>query len=168
MRLMMLSLALLSALPASSSGRTQGQEVDALASVYVVGVYDIERDPAADLELATTRAKAEGKRILLEVGGEWCGWCHRLDQYIHDHPAISGKLAQDFLIVKVNWSRENRNEAFLSQYPKIPGYPHIYVVEKDGTFLHSQGTAELEEGSSYNEQAILDFLGAWSPERGLR
>jgi hypothetical protein len=89
-----------------------------------------------------------------------------LDLYIREHPSISGKLARDFLIVKVNWSRGNRNEAFLSQYPDTQGYPHLFVLEKDGAFLHSQGTGVLEEGSTYREEAILEFLNAWAPERG--
>mgnify|MGYP000051851594 CR=1 FL=1 len=60
--------------------------------------------------------------------------------------------------MKVNYSRENYNEEFLGQYPDIPGYPHLYVLENDGTLLYSKNTVELEEGRSYNEQAILDFL----------
>lgn len=133
------------------------------AAFYVVAEYGDSRDPAADLEVAVERAQVEGKRILLEVGGTWCGWCKRLDGFIHDHPSISGKLESGFLIVKVNWSRENENKEFLGQYPVIHGYPHIFVLEEDGSFLHSQDTAELEEGSSYNENAILAFLDRWTP-----
>jgi hypothetical protein len=47
----------------------------------------------------------------------------------------------------------------------LPGYPHLYVLEKDGNLLYSKNTVELEEGRSYNEQAILDFLDEWMPER---
>jgi len=134
------------------------------ASFYVVAEYDEARDPSADLEMAVARAGVEGKRILLEVGGEWCGWCKRLDLFIHEHATIFERLQGGFLIVKVNFSRGNANEDFLGDYPSIPGYPHIFVLEKDGTFLHSQGTSELEEGSSYNENAILAFLDAWKPD----
>ncbi len=132
-------------------------------SFYTVAEYGIDRDPAADLQATVDRAQEEGKRILIEVGGEWCGWCKLLDGFIHDHEAVSGKLEAGFLIMKVNYSSENRNEAFLGQYPEIRGYPHIFVLEKDGTFLYSKNTVELEEGPSYNEQAILDFLDEWMP-----
>lgn len=148
--------------PGPLSGQGEGGGEDAL----VVAEYDASRDPAADLELAVARAQAEGKRILLEIGGEWCGWCHRLDAFIREHPAVTEALTEGFLMVKVNFSRENRNEAFLSKYPEIPGYPHLYVLESDGTFLHSQGTAELEEGQSYDEEALVGFLRTWAPEGG--
>ncbi len=133
---------------------------------YVVAEYGEDRDPALDLQVAVERAQTEGKRILLEVGGDWCGWCKLLDGFIHDHPAVFGKLEAGFLIMKVNWSRDNRNEEFLGQYPTIRGYPHIFVLEKDGTFLHSQNTAELEEGRSYDEEVLLAFLDEWMPSAG--
>jgi thiol:disulfide interchange protein len=133
------------------------------ASFYTVAEYDEARDPAVDLEATIERAQTEGKRILLEVGGVWCGWCKLLDQYIHDQPTVSEKLADGFLIMKVNWSSGNRNEEFLGQYPSIRGYPHIFVLEKDGTLLHSQSTGELEEGRSYNLKAVQDFLDKWAP-----
>ncbi len=133
------------------------------AGFYTVAEYDDTRDPGVDLRASVDRAQAEGKRILLEVGGTWCGWCKLLDAFIHDHSAVSERLEAGFLIMKVNWSRENRNEGFLGQYPTIYGYPHIFVLEKDGTLLHSQDTVELEEGKSYNEAVLLAFLDRWMP-----
>ena len=65
--------------------------------------------------------------------------------------------------MKVNYSDENRNTEFLASYPTVPAYPHFFVLESDGTFLHSQGTAELEEGRGYNEQVFLAFLDKWKP-----
>jgi hypothetical protein len=63
--------------------------------------------------------------------------------------------------MKVNYSDENPNTEFLERYPEIPGYPHFFVLDSDGTFLHSQGTAELEEGNGYNLQVFLAFLDKW-------
>ena len=70
-------------------------------------------------------------------------------------------LRQHFLIMKVNYSDENKNAVFLANYPNVPAYPHFFVLESDGTLLHSQGTAELEEGKGYNEQIFLAFLDKW-------
>ncbi len=65
--------------------------------------------------------------------------------------------------MKVNYGDGNNNSAFLANYPEVAAYPHFFVLESDGTFLHSQGTAELEEGQSYNEQVFLAFLDKWKP-----
>jgi hypothetical protein len=130
-------------------------------SIYTVAKYDPQRDPAMDLAATVLAARDSNKRILLQVGGEWCGWCHKLDAYIAEHTAVSQAIGDNFVIMKVNYSDDNKNEAFLAQYPTIPGYPHLYVLESDGTLLHSQNTVELEEGSSYNEAALLAFVDRW-------
>ncbi len=145
-------------MPAVAQGRPAAD-----STLYTVGVYDERRDPAVDLLETIRRAQASDKRILLEVGGEWCTWCHALDKFLHADEVVSGRLQEGYLIMKVNFSPENENEAFLSNYPKIPGYPHLFVLDSDGGFLHSQGTGELEEGRSYSRDAWLAFLAKWAP-----
>ena len=145
-------------------GVSAAQDPDGVAPPalpYVVDDYDPDRDPGADLQSAIQLATESRKRILLEVGGQWCGWCKLLDLFIHDHPAVHSLLVDHFLIVKVNYGRENENAEFLEQYPQIHGYPHIFVLESDGTFLHSQDTALLEDGRTYNEGALVKFLKMW-------
>ena len=77
-------------------------------------------------------------------------------------------MQQNFLIVKVNYSQENENQAFLANYPKVPAYPHFFVLDSDGTLLHSQGTGELEEGKGYNQQVFMAFLDRWKPSGVLK
>lgn len=125
--------------------------------------FDPARNPAQDLTDAVTEAQPTGKRILLDVGGEWCIWCHRLDKFIESHEGLATFVDEHYIVLKINYSPENKNEEFLSQYPEVPGYPHFFVLESDGSFLHSQGTAELEDGGkSYSEEALMDFFKAWS------
>ncbi len=132
--------------------------------VYSVDKYDPARNPAADLTLTESQAKASGKRILLEVGGNWCGWCRALEKFIHGTPSVADALRNNYIIMKVNMSEENRNQEFLGRFPKIKGYPHIFVLDPDGAFLHSQDTGLLEEGKSYNEKRFMDFLNQWAPK----
>jgi len=134
-------------------------------AVYSVDKYDPTRNAAADLDETITRAKQSGTRILLEVGGNWCGWCRALDKFIHDTPPVAGALRGNFIIMKVNMSEENRNQEFLGRFPKIKGYPHIFVLETDGTLLHSQDTGPLEERKSYSERVFLDFVTRWAPKK---
>ena len=127
--------------------------------------YDEKRDPAADLKAAITEAQRDGKRILMEVGGEWCSWCHILNDLFTDDKEISARLHDNFVVLKVNFSREVKNEAFLSQYPKIDSYPHIYVLEKDGKLLHADNLGTLETKEGYDRAKVLNFLTYWAPKR---
>jgi thioredoxin-related protein len=125
--------------------------------------FDPKRDAARDIRDAITEAKQTGKRVLLDVGGEWCVWCHRLDTLFAANPDLNKFMHEKFVVVKVNNSKENKNEKVLSQYPKIPGYPHLFVLNNDGKLLHSQDTSELESGKSHDRKKVLDFLKKWAP-----
>jgi thioredoxin-related protein len=95
------------------------------------------------------------------VGGDWCVWCLRLDKFFEDNPDLAGELQRQFVVVKINFSKENKNDKVLSAYPRIPGYPHIFVLDAGGRLLHSQDTGELEEGKGYSKEKVRDFLGKW-------
>jgi len=127
--------------------------------------FDPERNPFEDLEKAIEAARNENKRILLDVGGEWCIWCHRLDAFIENNEELNKYLQDNFIVVKVNYSEENRNEEFLKQYPKIPGFPHIFILDKNGKFLHSQDTGKLEKDKSYDLDKIMNFLKNWTVKK---
>jgi thioredoxin-related protein len=126
-------------------------------------LYDPSADPSADLEMAVSQAQESDRRILLVVGGNWCGWCYELDEYIHQHDDVLALLEKNFVALKINMDPENDNEEFLSQYPEIPGYPHLFVLDSDGTFLHTQSTGPLEEGRSYDKAKLMAFLQEWRP-----
>lgn len=110
-----------------------------------VNKFDPTRNPENDLKSAIEYAQRTNKRIIMDVGGEWCIWCHRIDAFVDSHKEIKEFLDEHFVVVKVNYSKENKNEKFLSMFPEIPGSPHFFVLDKDGNFLHSQDTGVLEK-----------------------
>ena len=120
-------------------------------------------DAVADVATAAALAKAQGKRVLVDVGGEWCSWCHVLDRFFAANADARSVRDANYVMVKVNWSNENKNEALLSRWPKIRGYPHLFVLDGDGKLLHSQDTGSLESGSDYDRAKISAFLKAWAP-----
>lgn len=127
--------------------------------------FDPARDAANDLQAAIVAAQKTGKRIILDIGGEWCGWCVLMDNYFIKNPELAKIRDESFVWVKINMSPENENKEFLAAYPAATGYPHLYVLEADGKFLYSKNTAELEEGKGYNLQKFTDFLKQWSPTK---
>lgn len=121
--------------------------------------FDPARDAAADVATAAAMAKAQGKRVLVDVGGEWCSWCHILDNFIAGNADVKKLVDDNYVWVKVNWSPQNKNEALLSRWPKFTGYPHLFVLDGNGAVLHSQDTGVLEAGKSYDKDKVLAFLG---------
>ncbi len=124
--------------------------------------FDPARDAAADVATAVAMAQAQGKRVLVDVGGDWCSWCRLLDGFFAAN-ADARKLRDDnYVWVKVNWSPQNRNEAVLSRWPPVHTYPHLFVLDGKGRLLHSQNISGFEDDESdgYAKAKILDFLRA--------
>ncbi len=124
--------------------------------------FDPARDAGSDVANAVALAKAQGKRVIVDVGGEWCSWCHILDGFIASNDDVKSLVGSRFVWVKVNYSKENKNEAFLSRWPPVAGYPHLFVLDAEGKLLHSQDTGELEAGKSYDKAKFVDFVSRWA------
>ena len=142
---------------------SQSANPPALPNSALVDLYDPSRNPADDLAQALPIAQAENKRIMLELGGDWCIWCKYMDEFYASHPDILQYRVDHYVLIKINVSEDNMNEGFLSQYPEVDGYPHIFILENTGKLLHSQDTAELEDGGkSYVPEVFMAFLEKWA------
>jgi thiol:disulfide interchange protein len=124
--------------------------------------YDPQRDAGKDIVEAIAEAKRTGRRVLLEVGGDWCIWCHTMDKFFADNAALLELRERNFVTVKINMSKENENQAVLSRYPEISGYPHLFVLDETGELLESKNTGELESGKSYDLDRFVEFLKKWA------
>lgn len=120
--------------------------------------FDPTRDAAADVQQALAVAQAQRKRVLVDVGGEWCSWCHVFDRFVAARPELAKEIAERYIVVKVNYSPQNRNQALLARWPKPSGYPHFYVLDATGNVIVSQPSGELEAGSDYDVAKVLAFL----------
>ena len=123
--------------------------------------YDPSRDPFKDGAHAINLAKESNRRVLIEVGGEWCKWCHILDEFLDKNPDIKQRLHSTFVMLKINVSDANDNNAFLKAFPKPLGYPHMYVTEKNGNILWSKDTADFLVNGQYSRKQFTEFFNRW-------
>jgi thiol:disulfide interchange protein len=123
--------------------------------------YDPKRDAFQDGRDAIQLAKSSNRRILIEIGGDWCKWCHVLDRFLNENPEIKKQLHQTFVFLKVNVSDENDNANFLKVFPAPLGYPHMYVTEKNGTLLLSKDTAQFFVNGKYSVDRFKAFFNKW-------
>jgi len=100
------------------------------------------------------------------AAGDWCSWCHYLDAFVKRDADVARALYDTFVVVKVYYGDENKNERFFGSWPEAAGYPHFWIFSADGNLLRSQGTLELEDGGkSYDKEAFLAFAAQWSARR---
>lgn len=123
--------------------------------------YDPMRNPFADGAAALELARNTQRKVLIEVGGEWCSWCHVLERFLNEHPLLRNRLHETFVLLKVNVDDTNTNAEFLSAFPRTQGYPHMYITDSGGTILFSQDTALFLLNGRYSVQRFQAFLDRW-------
>jgi len=128
-----------------------------------VTVYDAARNPAQDLQDAMVEATRSQRRILLEVGGDWCVWCNIMDGFFSSHPNLQKLRDSHYVRVKINYGKDNPNQEFLSHYPRIAQYPHFFVLDSQGKLVQSQDTGAFEHGRTYKSKKLASFLKKWAP-----
>jgi thiol:disulfide interchange protein len=94
------------------------------------------------------------------VGGNWCIWCRLLDSLFASESYVRELRDSNFVLMKVNMSALNENVAFLNQYPKIPGYPCLFVLDADGKLIVAKDPELLEQGNGYSAKSFTDFLNS--------
>jgi len=124
-------------------------------------VYDEKSDPFKDANAAIKLAGETQRNVLIEIGGNWCSWCKKMDAFLAENPEVYQKLHNEFVLLKVSVSDSNENEAFMKSLPPVLGYPHMYVSTSSGKMILSKDTAELLNGEQYSKKQWLAFLNKW-------
>lgn len=128
-------------------------------------LYDPSLDGMKQINEAVTIAKAQGKHVLIQYGGNWCGWCIRFELFCKADSVISRLIADNYVPVKLNYSPENKNDKaneFLGN-PARFGFPVFIKLDGKGKVIHIQDSGLLEEGQGYNKQKVTDFFRNWTP-----
>jgi len=127
-------------------------------------VYDPATDAKAEVTAAIKKASTEQKHVFLFIGGNWCPWCVRLDAYIIDDPQLDSLMRANYEVVKVNYSKENKNLELLKELgaPQRFGFPVLVILDDNGKLIHTQNSLYLEKGKSYDRSRIWEFLLGWN------
>ena len=67
-------------------------------------VYNEEINPLEQIDQALVKAKADGKFVVCQVGGNWCPWCLRFADFITNDTTISKVISDNFEYIHVNYN----------------------------------------------------------------
>ena len=115
---------------------------------------------------AVKKAKAEKKHVFIQIGGNWCIWCARFNDFVTTDSSIDSLIKTNYIVYHLNYSDENKNEESLAKYgyPQRFGFPVFLVLDGAGKLLHTQNSGYLEDGKkSYNRTAVIGFFNDWKP-----
>ena len=125
--------------------------------------YTVSEDAGGDVDAALARASANGKRVLLVMGANWC----------HDSRALAGWLeterfktlvADRYELVYVNVGMpqkgDGHNLAIARRFglDDLPGTPNLLVLTPAGKLVNRDTATGWRDAASRSEDAIFDEL----------
>ena len=109
---------------------------EAPATTSRPAIYDENADGGKQIADALAVAKKENKRVLLQFGANWCGWCHKLHKLCQTDAEIAAKLKEAYVVVLVDVNK-GHNGDINKKYgnPTRFGLPAIVILDADGKAL---------------------------------
>lgn len=110
-------------------------------------IYDESADAKAAIAQALAHAKKENRRVLIQWGANWCGWCHLLHGTLRSDKALAKEMLYEYDLVLVDIGKWDKNMELAQEYGadlKGTGVPYLTVLDASGKVLANQETDSLE------------------------
>ena len=130
----------------------------AIASAFTYHEFTEESNPSlspvnakthtwTDISTASTRAKKDHKKILVDVYTDWCKWCKVMDKETFENAVVSNIISTNFHLAKLN----------AEQKEIIEFKGKKYTFSKNGRRGYHELAAQLLEGQlAYPSLVVLD------------
>jgi thiol:disulfide interchange protein len=164
MKRLLMALAMLLVISMSARAAQPGaaQAAAAKPAAAKPPVYDESADATKDVAAAITRATRENKRVLLQIGGNWCPWCRLLHDLFAENAPIATLLRNEYEVVNVDIGHGEKNKELLAKYAvKAKGYPYLAVLDANDKLVTQQETGALEDGPKHDPKKVIAFLTQW-------
>ena len=165
-----LSMAAMCGCAAVNSGTHLDREatMNAAADTAVATpIFDPARDANADVDAALSAARANGKHVMIILGGDWCHDSMALSDWFHT-PRFTAMLGARYEIVWVHVPRslEERNIAVAHRFGlgDIVGTPTVLILDNQGTAINLADAPTWRNAASRKAEAVYrHFARAVAP-----
>jgi thiol-disulfide isomerase/thioredoxin len=127
--------------------------------------YDEQADAQAVVAKARAQAKREHKRLLIDLGGNWCLDC-RVLAGIMELPELRPFLQKHFVIATIDIDRFDKNGAIAAHYGitgRLDGVPAILAVDPvRDRLLNRDKLFALADARHMTPQGLADWLAQWA------
>lgn len=120
-------------------------------------------DPRREIAAAARRARASGKRLLLDFGANWCVDC-RVLAGVMALPLMQQWLSRHFELVTIDVGRFDANLDVAARFAvDLRAVPAVLIVDPgSGRLLNRGHELGLGEAGTMRPQQMADWLGRWA------
>ena len=113
----------------------------------------------------SARAKASGRLLLIDLGGNWCGDCRILAATVA-RPELQAFVDHHYETVLVDVGHFDKNLQIPAHYgitKRLEGVPALLIVDpKTDKLLDGGHVSALQDARHMTPQALADWLAQWT------
>jgi thiol:disulfide interchange protein len=134
-------------------------------------IYDTHADGEQLLAEALQTARMENKRVLLDMGANWCSDSQGMFQLLTTNTPIRRMIQDHYVFTMVDVNKEGfkaRNEKVVARLgnPISNGIPTLLVLDASGKVLNADPDERLTDSDHDQPAIVLAYLRKWaSPTR---
>ncbi len=132
--------------------------------VVTMQPYDEAANADAQVAAAFARAQKSHKRVLIDLGGNWCGDCIILANFVK-LPEMRRFMAAHYEEVSVDVGRFNRNLQIPARFgftKRLEGVPALLIATPDGKLVNGDNIFATADARNMTPQALADYLARYA------
>ncbi len=158
--LLLLAAPAYAALPAPKPSIASIQQLP----VVLMQPYDEHANADAAVAAAFERAKKSRKRVVIDLGGNWCADCVVLANFLK-LPEMQRFMAAHYEMVPVDVGRFDRNQQIPARFgitARLKGVPALLIATPDGKLVNGNDIFATTDASSMTPDALANYLAKYA------
>lgn len=132
--------------------------------ITTMQVYDENANADAVVQAAFDRARKSKKRVIIDLGGNWCGDCIVLANFLK-LPEMHRFMEKYYEEAQVDVGRFNKNlqvQARFGYKERLKGVPTLLIATPDGKLVNDGDVFAFTDARHMTPQALADYLAKYA------
>jgi len=133
-------------------------------------IYDVKADGEQQIAVAVAQAGRERKRVLLDLGANWCADSQALFQLFNTNPEIRRVIEDYYVFEMIDVNQRGlgaRNAKVVARFgdPIATGIPVLLILDANGVLLNNDPAERLPDSAHNHPTMVLAYLRKWAGQQ---
>jgi len=135
-------------------------------------IYDARADGEQQLAETLREARVDHKRVLLNLGANWCSDSQAMFRVLSTNSEIQGVISEHYVFEMIDVNQRGlkaRNARLVARFgnPIAAGIPVLLVLDENGALLNPDPGERLADSDHAHPAIVLAYLRKWAGPHGL-